>query len=149
VRFEVMTRAAPDQVLRAFTDFTERRPEIWNRTLDPTTYQVRELGATWAVARESTPRSPFWVVARYDWSDPALIRWTEIENSYGGNGSGSVRITPTPDGGSHLDVEWSSRDPAGLRDRLLLFMLHHGPMHRLIARMWTSALDRYADAEPT
>jgi len=46
-------------VLRALTDFTERRPQIWSRTLDPRTYEVRELGDTWAVAKEGTARSPF------------------------------------------------------------------------------------------
>ena len=147
MRFELTTRATPEQVLRALTDFTEHRLEIWSRTLDPATYELREQGATWAVARESTPRSPFWVVARYDWSDPTHVRWTEVENSYGGHGTGSIRITPVPDGGSHLDVEWSSRDPARLRYRVMLFLLHHGPMHRMIARMWTAALDRYAATE--
>ena len=26
----------------------------------------------------------------------------------------------------------------------LIFVLHHGPMGRIIARMWASSLDRYA-----
>ncbi len=76
MQFEVTTQASPAQVLRALTDFSDRRPEIWNRTLDPTTYQLRELGESWAVARESTPGSPFWVVARYDWSDPTAALCT-------------------------------------------------------------------------
>lgn len=59
MRFEVTTLASPEQVLRALTDFSDRRPEIWRRTLDPRTYEVRELGDTWAVARESTSGSPF------------------------------------------------------------------------------------------
>ena len=95
VRFDVTTHASPEQVRRALTDFSDRRLQIWNRTLDPTTYEVRELGDSWAVARESTPRSPFWVVARYDWSDPTVVRWTLEETSYGGHGTGSARIGPT------------------------------------------------------
>lgn len=35
-------------------------PRIWHRTLDPKTYELRERGSTWAVARESTAGSPFW-----------------------------------------------------------------------------------------
>jgi hypothetical protein len=27
-----------------------------------------------------------------------------------------------------------------------MFLLHRGPMGRIIARMWTSALDRYAES---
>jgi hypothetical protein len=64
MRFDVTTDASPGQVLQALTDFTERRARIWHRTLDPKTYQLRELGDTWAVARESTAGSPFWVVER-------------------------------------------------------------------------------------
>jgi hypothetical protein len=74
MRFDVDTKARPEQVRRALTDFTERRLQIWNRTLDSQTYELREQGDTWAVARESTPGSPFWVVARYDWSEVAVVR---------------------------------------------------------------------------
>jgi hypothetical protein len=148
VRFEVTTEASPAQVLRALTDFSDRRLETWNRTLDPKTYQLRELGESWAVARESTPGSPFWVVSRYDWSDPTVIRWTDVENSYGGHGSGSVRIAATADGGSRLDVEWSNTEPSRTRDKVMLFLLHRTPVHRAIARLWRDALDRYARADP-
>ena len=41
------TRASPEQVLRALTDFTESHLETWNRTLDPKTYELRESGQTW------------------------------------------------------------------------------------------------------
>ena len=115
MRFDIETQASPEQVHRALTDFTQERLHIWNRTLDPETYELREHGLHWAVARESTPRSPFWVVARYDWSDPSVVRWTVVESSYGGGGqasSGSSRetaeaagytpngSTPSPDGRS-------------------------------------------------
>ncbi|MBG0566062.1 hypothetical protein [Actinoplanes aureus] len=143
MRFDVRTKASPEQVRRALTDFTARRPQIWNRTLDPKKYELREQGDTWAVARESTPGSPFWVVSRYDWSDTAVIRWTVVESSYGGAGDGFAHITPDDDGGSRLHVEWTNTG-ARLSQRPMLFLLHLGPMARLISRMWTSALDRYA-----
>jgi hypothetical protein len=50
MRFDVTTIASPGQVLQALTDFTERRPRIWHRTLDPKTYELRELGSTWTMA---------------------------------------------------------------------------------------------------
>lgn len=53
MRFDVTTDASPGQVLQALTDFTERCPRIWHRTLDPKTYELRELGDTWAVGRSS------------------------------------------------------------------------------------------------
>ncbi|MEU4424264.1 SRPBCC family protein [Actinoplanes sp. NPDC024001] len=145
MRFDVDTKATPEQVRRALTDFTDRRLQIWNRTLDPKKYELREQGDTWAVARESTPGSPFWVVSRYDWSDAAVIRWTVVESSYGGSGGGFVRIAPAEHGGSRLHVEWVNTG-ARLAQRPLLVLLHHGPMARVIRGMWASALDRYAQS---
>ncbi len=146
VRFDVETKASPEQVRRAFTDFGERRAQIWSRTLDPKTYELRERGDTWAVARESSSGSPFWVVARYDWSDPDVIRWTVVESSYGGGGEGHVAIAPGTGGGSRLHVEWTSTNARPLQ-RPLLFLLHRGPMGRLLSRMYAGALDRYATDE--
>lgn len=140
MRFDIDTTATPEQARQAFTDFTGRRARIWSKTLDPQRYELRELGDTWAVARESTPRSPFWVVARYDWSDPAEIRWTVEESSYGGGGTGLVRVTPADGGGSHVHAEWTATG-GKLLLRPLLFLVHHGPMPRLIARMWADTLD--------
>jgi hypothetical protein len=140
MRFELETLATPDQVRAALTDFTDRRLQIWSRTLDPKRYEVRELGDTWAVAKEASPGSPFWVVARYDWSDPDVVRWSIVDSSYGGGGDGEAQIRPRP-GGSHLAVFWSNE---GERQRALLWVLHHLPLDRLVARMWRRALDQYA-----
>jgi hypothetical protein len=147
MRFDIATRASPAQVRRALTDFSPERLRIWDRTLDPKTYEVREQGPTWAVARESTPGSPFWVVARYDWSDPDEVRWSIVESSYGGGGDGLVRVTPGPDGGSRLHAEWTYTDAR--RQKVMLLMLMRLPVNRVIARMWTSALDRYAQRHDT
>ncbi|MDF2969012.1 MAG: hypothetical protein K0Q93_2790 [Nocardioidaceae bacterium] len=146
VQFEVTTVATPEQVREALTDFTDRRLQTWNRTLDPKRYELRDHGEDWAVAREATPGSPFWVVARYDWSNPDVIRLTVQESSYGGAGEGSFRITPTADGGSRVRVEW---DNTGARSwqKLLLLLIHRGPMGRIVSRLWSSALDRYAQSD--
>ena len=144
MRFDFPTRASPEQVLRALTDFTESRLETWNRTLDPKTYELRESGQTWAVARESSPRSPFWVVVRYDWSDAEKVRWTVLDSSYGGGGEGLVQIARGVDGGSQVHAEWTYTG-ARLMQRPLIFLINHG-MGRFIWRMWASALDRYAES---
>ena len=146
MRFDVTTDASPGQVLQALTDFTERRPRIWHRTLDPKTYELRELGGTWAVARESTAGSPFWVVERYDWSDPSVVRWADLETSWGGLGSGEVHIVPLDGGGSRIEARWTNGGATRMRDKVLLWLLHRGPMHRVIARMWRKTLDEYARA---
>lgn len=145
VRFDVETRASPEQVRRALTDFGAQRLTTWRRSLDPRTYEVREQGETWAVARESTPRSPFWVVLRYDWSDPDVVRWTTVESSYGGGGDGEVRVVPRGDGGSRVHVEYDHTEPT--RQRLLLRLVHVGLLGRLVGRLWTAALDDLAASE--
>lgn len=142
MRFDLVTRASPEQVLEAMTVFTDRRLKIWSKTLDPKIYEVMELGDTWAVAREGSPRSPFWVIVRYDWSDPRVIRWTELETNHGDPGDGFMRIEPRGEGGSQLHVEWSTH-PVRIRDKLAIFLLHH-TMNGVIARMWRKALDRFA-----
>jgi hypothetical protein len=147
VRFDVVTKATPDQVLRAFTDFSDRRPQIWGRTLDPKGYEVRGRGDTWAVARENSPGSPFWVVSRYDWSDPTVVRWTVVESSYGGVGEGSLTISPDRNGGSRAHAWWESTGARPLQ-RPLLFVLHRGPLGPLVfSRLWARTFDRYADRE--
>ena len=142
MRFDLVTRASPEQVLEAMTDFTDRRLEIWSATLDPKYYEVRDVGDTWAVAREGSPHSPYWVLVRYDWSDPRVIRWTELETNHGDPGDGFMRVEPDGAGGSRLHVEWSTR-PVGVRDKVAIFVLHH-TMNRAIARMWRKAFDRFA-----
>ena len=145
MRFDLETRASPAQVRRALTDFSDRRPQIWNRTLDPKSYQLLDSGDTWAVARESTAGSPAWVVSRYDWSDPDVVRWTVTQSSYGGDGEGFIRIAPLGDGGSRVRAEWSASNAR--TQKLLLFLIHRGPLSLLISRMWAAALDRYASQE--
>ena len=86
------------------------------------------------------------MVARYDWSDPAVIRTRVEESSYGGTGDGTVRIAPTADGGSRLEVEWQNPGARSWQ-KMLLTLMHRGPMGRLVARMWSSSLDDYARAD--
>lgn len=143
MRFDLTTKASPEQVLRAMTDFTERRLEIWHKTLASDVYELRECGDTWAVAREGSPRVPFWVVVHYDWSDPTLIRWTEVESNHGEGGAGSMSIAPGDGSGSQVHVEWDTH-AVRARDRVAMFLLHH-TMNRVIARMWRKAFDRYAE----
>jgi hypothetical protein len=104
------------------------------------------MGATGPSRGKSTPRSPFWVVARYDWSDPSVVLWTVVESSYGGGGQGFVRIVPRDGGGSRLHAEWVNTEPR--RQKLMLLLLHLVP-DRMVARMWAAALDRYALTQAT
>ena len=147
VRFEVVTCASPEQVRDALADFSERRLQIWSRTLDPRTYDVRAQGDTWAVARESTAGSPFWVVVRHDWSDPAVVRMTLEDCSWGGGGTGSIRAAPVDGGGSRVQDEGTCTGATRLRDKAGLSLIRRFPLRQLIARGWRNALDRNAESE--
>lgn len=127
------------------TDFSEHRLQIWHRSMDPRTYQVIDSGDTWAVAKESSPHSPFWVVCRYDWSDADVVRWTVIESSYGGGGEGRARATYLAGGGSQVHAEWENTG-APWTQKPLLLLVHLRPMRWVFRRMWRSALDEYADS---
>jgi hypothetical protein len=144
VRFDLETVASPGLVRGAFTDFSDQRLCTWRRTLDPATYQLRGLGPGWAEARESSPRSPVWLVSRYDWSDPEVVRWVVTDSSYGGGGEGLVRVTPRAGSGSLVHAEWTS---TGIRrQRLPLLVVHHTPVHRFIARQWAATFHDLAAA---
>ena len=147
MRLDFETRASPEQAREALTDFSDRRLRIWHRSLNPDTYAVLDSGETWAVAKESSARSPFWVVCRYDWSDPDIVRWTIVESSYRGGGRGLATATPRPGGGSRVHAEWNNTG-APWTQKPLLFLIHLPPMQRVIQRLWKSALDEYADTPP-
>ena len=140
------TQATPDQVRRALTDFTDRRLRIWDRTLDPRTYELRELGDTWAVARESTARSPHWVVSRYDWSDPSVVRWTVEDCSWGGGGDGSVRAV-AEGAGSRVHAEWTYTGASRLLGKVGLALMPRLPVRPVNTREWKRARDDFARAE--
>lgn len=144
-QFALDTKATPQQVLEAFTDFTDRRLEIWEGTLDPEKYEVREVGDNWAVVREGSARPSIWAVERYEWSDTGSIKWAALESNFCEPGSGlELVVTATEDGGSHIEGEWH-RAPTGLKGDMLVAMGRiMGP--KMIPKLWTERLDLYAEA---
>ena len=113
-RFGLDTAATPDQVFRAFTDFSARRLEVWSRSLDPAKYEVRGLGDTWAVVREGSGGTKIWVLLRYEW-EPGVVRWSLLDSDHCGAGRGEVRIGPRDGGGSRVDVLIHHTHPRGVR----------------------------------
>ena len=139
-RFHLETTATPDQVFRAFTDFSDRRLAVWSKSLDPRKYEVRERGDTSAVARDGTAGTGTWVLLRYDW-DPGVVRWSLLDSDHCGAGRGEVRISPRNGAGSRVDVLIDHSEPRGMRGRAILLLQRVlGPV--LFPRIWKSALDR-------
>lgn len=138
-QFHVETKATPEQVVRAFTDFSQRRVEIWSKSLNPATYELLEQGGTWAIAKEGSQGLRIFTIWHYDWSEPGVIRWTAKRLYRGG---GQVTITPAP-GGSALDVVFAHHHPEGVVGVLALLAQRLLGL-RFIPRVWQETLDRLA-----
>lgn len=139
------TKASPDQVLAALTDFSDKRTEIWEGTLDPDKYEVYEVGETSAEVREGSKRPNVWAIEHYDWAQPGRVTWKVKESNFCKAGSGiELSISEGASGGSNLDLTWD-RSPSNLKGWMLVApMKIVGP--KMIAKFVGGALDRYAEA---
>ena len=138
------TVASPDQVVRAYTDFTDRRLEIWRDTLRPEDYVLLDRGDTWAVVREGSLRMG--VVLRYEWGPPDQVRWTIQEATFCERGGGRLGVRPLGDGGSRVAITIEEHGPRGPMGRpILLLKGLLGP--RVLARASRRSLDRFAEED--
>ena len=143
VRFGLETRATPEQVFAAFTDFSDSRVQVWQKTLDPAKYELRESGENWAVVREGSGGTRIWVLLRYEWEEPGTVRWTLLDSDHCAGGRGEVLVSPCHGGGSRVDVVIDHHHPRGVRGAaILLAQRLLGPL--AFPRLWRSALDRLA-----
>ena len=70
---EVTSPTPPEVFLRALTDFSPRRPELWPN-LSPKLYQVHSVGENEAEVTEgSSAFGGVWERTRYDWSEPGVV----------------------------------------------------------------------------
>lgn len=130
--------------MAALTDFSDKRTEIWQGTLDPDKYEVYEVGATSARVREGSKRPNVWAVEQYEWA-PGRVVATAEESNFCKPGSGvEYHITEGASGGSHLTVDWR-REPSNFKGWMLITpMKMVGP--KMIQKSVGGALDRYAEA---
>ncbi|MDQ1532051.1 MAG: hypothetical protein QOE37_2156 [Microbacteriaceae bacterium] len=120
VEADAETPVAPERVRAALIDFSADRPEVWPG-IDPSLYEVYEVGPTTADIREGSkaPGVTIWAREHYDWSDPQTVTWTVREsNSFAPGSRVSATITPGRAGGAHLHVVWN-RTPTSLVGRIL------------------------------
>jgi uncharacterized protein YndB with AHSA1/START domain len=117
IRFQVLSDAAPDTVLKALTDFSEHRPEIWPN-IDHGHYRIHGQGPDWADVTEGNVIA--WERNRYQWDAAAgKIEITTLESDSWAPGSRWVyRLHPTSTGGTQVEVT-VVRNGRGLRGRLL------------------------------
>ncbi len=99
------TSVAPERVIEAAHDFSERRAEMWP-DVHVEHLEVHEAGETFAEVTEGNPWpiGYVWERLRYDWSEPGLIKGMVIDsNLFKPGSSWEIRATPA-DGGSRVDL---------------------------------------------
>lgn len=122
VEFDIASTLAPDKVMGAMLDFSERRPDIWPG-LAAKYYEVYEVGDTTALIREGSGL-PFnvWAKERYDWSTPWRVAWTVQESNFCTPGSRVILTVEPRDGGSNVHIDWE-REPSSLKGRMIVKMI--------------------------
>ena len=144
VRCSFETRASPDQVFQAYTDFTDRRLETWRDTLRPENFSLYDSGPTWAVVREGSLRMG--VVLHYEWSEPYRVRWSLLESNFCDYGSGELTVRPAGGGSSVVRILIEETGGKGALGPVLLGLKGLlGP--RVLRRASKRTLDRIADED--
>jgi hypothetical protein len=116
---------APGVLLAALTDFGPGRAEVFgNSAVDR--LRVHDRGETWAEVTEGSTSGGVWQRLRYDWSTPGEVRLDVLDsNAFGPGSRWLYRLTPTPDGGT--DIELSIvRVPSTAKGRVLDALLRFG-----------------------
>lgn len=109
LEFDLDTDLAPERVISALIDFTDRRPDLWPG-LKRDDYRVDEIGPTWAVIREGSGGT-IWSRERYDWSTPGTVTWTVEDSGFATRGD-VIRadVRPGPTGAeSRVHISWLRR----------------------------------------
>jgi hypothetical protein len=122
VEFDAETPLSPEQVVAALTDFSDRRPDIW-QSLSREVFHVYSVGDTMAEVREGNRSPKIWARERYDWSTPGTVRWEVLESNFCDPGSYvEARITPGEHGGSRVHVVWD-RTTSSIKWKLMLGLI--------------------------
>jgi Polyketide cyclase / dehydrase and lipid transport len=117
------TTASPEQVIRALTDFSPRRFELWPN-VDRKYFKVETIGDSSAEVTEgSGVFGGVWERGRYDWSRPGTVRIDVTDsNAFEPGSFWLYQVTPGANGGSHVRMEFD-RKPRNLKGRLVSAIL--------------------------
>jgi Polyketide cyclase / dehydrase and lipid transport len=116
---ELDTTVSPERVIRALTDFSPRRFELWPN-VERQYFKVESSGDTTAEVTEgSSVFGGVWERGLYDWSRPGTVR-IEVKdsNAFKPGSYWLYEVTAAPGGGSHVHMEFDRR-PANLRGILV------------------------------
>ena len=108
IRVLLQSSLAPERVLQAAHDFSERRAEVWPAVSVPR-LTVHDRGDTWADVTEGTRAGPVvnWERCRYDWSQPGLVTAPVTDSNVYAISASSWEIKATStENGSHVEMIW-------------------------------------------
>lgn len=117
VHFQVGTALAPQAVINALTDFSDRRPDLY-RNIDRSHFRVHSRGPGWAEVTEGNVLA--WERNRYEWdATTGTVMVETIEsNSWAPGSRWEYRVQPAAGGTTQVDVT-VVRTPRTLRGRLI------------------------------
>ncbi|MBS2032170.1 MAG: SRPBCC family protein [Deltaproteobacteria bacterium] len=115
--------ASPERVIHALTDFSSRRLELWPN-IDPTTYKLESTEPTSAEVTEgSASFGGVWERSHYDWSRSGTVRIdVQDSNTFEPGSYWLYEVTPLPNGGSHVHMEFDRR-PRNFKGQMLSALL--------------------------
>ncbi|TMG32939.1 MAG: hypothetical protein E6H93_02860 [Chloroflexi bacterium] len=117
VHFQLATDLAPEAVLSALTDFSDRRPDLY-RNIDRSHFRVHGRGPGWADVTEGNVLA--WERSRYEWdaaSGLVTVKTTESD-SWSPGSRWEYRLRPGAVGGTQIDVT-VVRNARTLRGKLI------------------------------
>jgi hypothetical protein len=142
------TPVAPDRVIEAAHDFSQRRAEMWP-DVHVEHLQVHEAGETFAEVTEGNPWpiGYVWERLRYDWSEPGSVKGVVIDSNIFKPGSTwEIRATPA-NRGSRVEVI-AVRHLRGFKGRLLAPVFPLGLAKRTVADHLRHFLSKLKEQEP-
>ena len=141
------TPVAPERVLEAARDFSERRAELWP-DVHVEHLHVHEAGDTFADVTEGNPWpiGYVWERLRYDWSEPGSLKGVVTDSNIFKPGSTwEIRATPAH-GGSRVEVV-AVRRLRGFKGALLVPVFPLGLAKRTVADHLRHFLSRLEERE--
>lgn len=114
------TTASPERVLRALTDFSPDRADLWPN-VDKSSFTVQSMGTSTAEVTEGS--HGVWERGRYDWSTAGTVHIDVLDsNAFKPGSYWDYTVTPAIDGGSHVHMEFDRR-PRNFKGLILSALL--------------------------
>ena len=111
IEYSVGSDLAPERVMAAITDFSDRRPDLWPN-ISRKFWQLHDRGENWAECTEgSDVAGGIWARERYEWTADRVVGTVQDSNVFA-SGTWTLTVEQRPDGGSHITVV-SDRRPKG------------------------------------